>query len=171
MEENCKVEGAFLFEETGSANTFQIPEEASKPIYIANIQLLPGSDELHIENIDLWKRFMLSEQDYDRLKSLGLKGRLKVVGCTCLGDTPEKARALLVMQRQIREPIDLPQPDMCEVIYLQEGDSWRKFPAEAPVLRRRIRLNIDSEDENCTYVFTEAYYGSVAGGGGRTFCW
>ena len=174
MNQDCEIGDSFFieeFEEGDGRDPPLFPEETKKSIYCAQIQLLSGPDQLQIENINLWQRFMLTRQDYDRLQSLGLRGLLRIVGYTCLGEAPYKARALLVAQSQITGLVDLPQPDECEVIYYQVGDVWRKFPKGAPVLKRRFRLSIDPEHKNCTYVFTESYFGSDSGGGGRTFCW
>ena len=170
MNQHSEIDNGFIFEY--SSSSLEIPEEASKSIYVAKIQLLSGSNELSIENPHIWKRFMLTKPDYDRLQSLGLKGSLSVVGCSSHGSDANKARALIVARCQIKEAIDLPQPDECDVVYYQVGDAWQKFPEDAPVLKKRFRLSIDPEHKNCTCLFTEAYFGSSAGaGGGRTFCW
>jgi hypothetical protein len=76
-----------------------------------------------------------------------------------------------VAQHQIKEAGDLPQPDGCEVIYYQVGDEWRKFPVEAPVLKKRFRLSIDRANENLTNIWHEASFGSKAGSGGGAFDW
>jgi hypothetical protein len=75
-----------------------------------------------------------------------------------------------VARHQIREAIDLAQPDGCDVIYYQVGDEWRRFPADAPVLKKRFRLSIDPANENRTNIWEEAYFGSKAGSGG-SFTW
>ena len=124
----------------------EIPAEELRHSFHATIQLISGSDELEIENIKLWRRFNLTDEDFNRLRSLGLKGKLRVTGCGSCGSSPSKARCLIVAQHQIKEDVDLPQPNDCEIIYYQVGDEWKKFPAEAPVLRKRFRLSIDSEN-------------------------
>jgi hypothetical protein len=144
----------------------EVPEEEKQPSFNATFQLFSGSDELKIENINVWHQFNLTEEVFNRLKSLGLKGKLRVCGYDSSGYAPFKARALIVMHHQIKEPVDLLQPDNCEIIYYQEGDEWRKFPEDAPVLRKRFRLSIDPIDKNLTNIWTEAYYGSEAGSGG-----
>jgi hypothetical protein len=82
------------------------------------------------------------------------------------GDAPYRTRTLIVAQHQIREAVDLPQPDQCEAIYYQVGDEWRKFPADAPTLKKRFRLSIDPANENLTNIWQEASFGSRFGGGG-----
>ena len=114
--------------------------EELQPSFHATIQLISGSDELEIEDVNLWHQFQLTDKDFDRLQSLGLKGKFRVTGWGTSGYPPFKARSLIVAERQIKEGVDLPQPNGCEVVYYQVGDEWRKFPAEAPVLHRRFRL-------------------------------
>ena len=144
----------------------EIPEEAKQSSFHANIQLLPGPDKLEIENVTLWNQFHLTDEDFSRLQSLGLKGKLRATGWGTSGYAPYKARALIVARHQIREAVDLPQPNGCEVIYYQVGDEWRRFPAEAPVLKKRFRLSIDRENAQLTNIWVELYFGSDQGGGG-----
>ncbi len=144
----------------------EVPEEELQPSFHATFQLLPGSDELEIENVNVWRQFNLTEEDFNRLQSLGLKGILRVCGYQSAGYAPFRARTLIVAHHQIKEPVDLLQPDNCEVIYYQEEDEWRKSPEDAQVLKKRFRLSIDPTDRNLTNIWTEAYYGSDSGGGG-----
>jgi hypothetical protein len=148
----------------------EIPEEEKQSSFIASIQLISDSDELEIEDVSLWNQFHLTDEDFNRLRAIGLKGKLRVTGWGTLGSAPYEARTLIVARHQIREAVDLPQPDGCEVIYYQVGDEWRRFPAEVPVLKKRFRLSIDPANENLTNIWEEAYFGSDAGGGGG-FSW
>ena len=149
----------------------EIPEEEKQPSFHATIQLIPGSDELEIEEVSVWNQFHLNGDDFTRLRSLGLKGKLRVTGFGTMGSAPYRARTLIVARHQIKEAVDLPQPDGCEVIYYQVGDEWWKLPAEAPVLKKRFRLSIDRANESLTNIWAEAYFGSDAGGGGGAFNW
>ena len=69
------------------------------------------------------------------------------------------------------EARDLPQPNNCQMVYYQVGDEWRKFPAEAPVLKKRFRLTIDQVNRALFNIWAEAYFGSDEGGGGGLFNW
>ncbi len=149
---------------------FEIPEEGQQSSFSAFIRLVSGSDELEIEDVSLWNQFHLTDEDFNYLRAIGLKGKLRAVGWGTSGYAPYKARTLIVAQHQIREAIDLPQPDACEVIYYQVGDEWRRFPAEVPVLKKRFRLSIDPANENRTDIWQELYFGSKAGNGGG-FTW
>jgi hypothetical protein len=161
----------FQWDDPRLKQILEVPVEEQQPSFHATIQLISGSDELEIEDVNLWHRFYLTDKDFHRLKSLGLRGKLRVTGCGASGHAPFKARGLIVAQRQIKESVDLPQPNDCEVIYYQNGDEWRKFPSDAPVLKKRFRLSIDSENEYLTNIWAEAYYRSESGGGGGAFNW
>jgi hypothetical protein len=143
----------------------EIPAEELQPSFHVTIQLLSGSDKLEIEDINLWHQFHLTDKDFNRLQSLGLKGMLRIVGYESAGHAP-KARTLIVAQHQITYPVDLPQPNNCEIIYYQANDGWHKFPEGAPVLKKRFRLSVDPTDKNLTHIWTESYFDSDTGGGG-----
>lgn len=145
---------------------FEIPEEENQSSFYAPIQLLPGSDELEIEDVSVWNQCHLTDEDFNRLRAIGLKGKLRAAGWGALGDAPYEARTLIVLRHQIKEAVDLTQPDGCDVIYYQVGDEWQRYPAEVPVLKKRFRLSIDPANENLTNIWHEAYFGSEAGGGG-----
>jgi hypothetical protein len=149
----------------------EIPEEAKQSSFHATIQLLPGSDELEIEDVLLWDQFHLTADDFNHLQSLGLNGKLRVAGRGTSGYAPYRARTLIVARQQLKEAVDLPQPDNCEVIYYQVGDEWRRFPVEVPVMKKRFRLSIDRANEQLTNIWAELYFGSDQGGGGGAFNW
>ncbi len=149
---------------------YEIPVEENQSSFSVCIKLISGSDELEIEDVSLWNHFQLTDEDFNRLEAIGLKGKLRVIGGGTLGYAPYKARTLIVARHQIKEAVDLAQPDGCDVIYYQVGDEWRRFPADAPVLKKRFRLSIDPANENWTNVWEEASFGSKAGGGGG-FTW
>ena len=176
MAEEPRSECSFSIEEMRAGDPrlrqfLEIPEEAHQSSFHATIQILPGPDGLEIENVTLWNQFHLRDEDFNRLQSLGLKGKLRVTGWGTSGYAPYKARTLIVARHQIREAVDLPQPNGCEVIYYQVGDEWRRFPAEAPVLKKRFRLSIDRANAQLTNVWSELYFGSDQGGGGGAFNW
>jgi hypothetical protein len=151
-----------------------LPEKEKQSSFVATIQLLPGSNRLEIEEMDgqlAWSYSKLSVEDFTSLEALGLRGKLIASGCTCLGDEPFTSRTLIVAQHPIKEPVDLPQPNNCQVIYYQVGDKWRKFPEDAPVLKKRFRLTIDPSNQLLFDMWTEGYFGSDAGGGGGLFNW
>ena len=153
---------------------FELPKEETQSSFVATIQLLPGSDKLEIEEMDgqlAWGHSKLSMEDFTFIEALGLRGKLIASGCGCLGDEPFNSRTLIVAQHPIKEPVDLSQPNNCQVIYYQVGDEWRKFPADAPVLKKRMRLTTDPANQALFHMWVEAYFESDAGGGGGLFNW
>ena len=152
----------------------ELPEEEKQSSFIATIQLLPGSEPLEIEEMDgqlAWSSSNLSADDFTAIEALGLRGKLIASGCSSSGSEPFTSRTLIVAQHPIKEPVDLSQPNNCQVIYYQVGDEWQRFPADAPVLKKRIRLTPDPSNQNLFNMWEEAYFGSDAGGGGGLFNW
>jgi hypothetical protein len=151
-----------------------LPAEETQSSFVATIQLLPGCEALEIEEMDgqlAWSYSKLSADDFTALEALGLRGKVVASGCSCLGEEPYTSRTLIVAQHQIKEPVDLPQPNNCHVIYYQVGDDWRKFPADAPGLKKRVRLTPDPSNQNLFDMWVEAHFGSAAGSGGGLFNW
>ena len=175
MDEGSECECSFTIEEMRSDDPrlrqlLAIPEEEKQSSFSAFIQLISGSNGLEIEDVGLWNQFHLTDEDFNRLGTIGLKGKLRLIGWGTSGYAPYKARTLIVARHQIREAIDLAQPDGCDVIYYQVGAEWRRFPADAPVLKKRFRLSIDPANENRTNIWEEVYFGSREGSGGG-FTW
>ncbi|MDQ3882096.1 MAG: hypothetical protein M3249_02910, partial [Thermoproteota archaeon] len=83
-------------------------EEDEQSFSYATIQLISGSDKLEIEDVNLWEQSHPTDEDFNRLRSLGLKGKLRVAGWGTSGQAPCKARTLVVVRYQIREAVDLP---------------------------------------------------------------
>jgi len=81
----------------------EIPEEEKQSSFSATIQLISSSDEFEIEDVSLWNQFHLTDEDFTRLRAIGLKGKLRVTGWGTLGSAPYKARTLIVARHQIRE--------------------------------------------------------------------
>ena len=171
MSNHPNIESSFTIEELQKddprlKSLLEVPKVELQPSFHAEIQLLSGADELEIENVNLWHQFNLTDEDFNRLQALGMKGKLRVVGYESAGSAPIKARTLIVAQHQIKEPVDLPQPNNCEIIYYQTDDGWRKFPEDAAVLKKRFRLSIDPRDKTLTHIWTEAYFDSESGSDG-----
>lgn len=147
-----------------------LPDEERQSSVYVQLQLLRGSEQLEIEQVDLisWHyNFKLTVAGLSTLEALGLRGKLKLNGGGSSGEEPFTSRTLIVAQHPIKDAFDLPQPNNCEVVYYQVGDEWRKFPADAPVLKKRFRLTPDPASQDLYYLWEEAYFGSDAGGGRR----
>jgi len=156
-----------------------LPEEEKQSSFVATIQLLPGSDKLEIEEMHgqlAWRDSKLSLEDFTSIEALGLRGKLIASGYSSSDHEPFNSRTLhsrtlIVAQHPIKEPVDLSQPNNCQVIYYQLGDEWRKSPADAPVLKKRIRLTTDPTNHALFNIWVEDYFESEAGGAGGLFNW
>jgi hypothetical protein len=109
--------------------------------------------------------FKLADADLSKLKSLGLTGQVAFDGSSGFIGRGKHARTLIVMQRQLEETVELPQPDGVEVIYIQGKDGWKMYPSDAPTLQRTIRLWADKRNPNwATRYSVERVDGSRQGG-------
>jgi len=133
--------------------------------------------ETGLELLDFRKNFNieLSEKDVAEIKSLGLTGELTFSSSGTYGRAShvrivKHARVLVVMKHQLTEPVDLPQPDGVEVIYIQGDDKWHKYPSDAPTLKRVIHLEADKKAPQwATLYMVEHVDGSRQGG--TLFTW
>jgi len=104
------------------------------------------------DSSNLSNNFRLSNEDISSLKSLGLTGQIAyagssgVVGVDNSKDKP--ARVLIVMHHQLKESVELKQPDGVDVIYIQNENGWKMYPSNAPTLERTIHLSVDEKDPN-----------------------
>jgi hypothetical protein len=83
MDEGSECECSFTIEEMRSDDPrlkqlLEIPEEEKQSSFSALIQLISGSDGLEIEDVGLWNQFHLTDEDFNRLLAIGLKGKLRV---------------------------------------------------------------------------------------------
>lgn len=113
----------------------------------------------------------VSEDNLSQLKSLGFTGQLTYAGGSgVVGRGNKHARAIIIMQHQLKEPIDLHQPDGVEVIYIQTNDGWKMIPSDAPTLQRVIHLEADKRDPTWATLYSvERADGSRQGG--TLFTW
>jgi hypothetical protein len=79
--------------------------------------------------------------DIKFLSQAGLRGTLQSYGSTARNTTDwPRAKAILILTQDLTADVSLPQPSHCTIAYLQEGDSFRRVPADAPTLTRGINL-------------------------------
>ena len=113
-------------------------------------------------------RVALRDEELDRLRSVGLRGRLTVVSTSTQGSGPA-SRMVVVMKAQPTSPVTLRQPDKAAVIYVQNGDQWTRYPSDVPVLARTVELSTSPDSPHHT-VFM-AQLASGAGSGGIAAIW
>jgi len=110
----------------------------------------------------------LTADDINLLKSLDLRGRLEGYTQVYYGDG-KPGRAIIIMQHQLKSPVELPQPDRTTVIYVQDGDEWKMYPVNAPTLKRTIRLEVSESGNDVTEYWVEHADGAKSGG--QAFYW
>ena len=90
----------------------------------------------------------LSARDVEQIEAAGLRGELSVYTANDHYGSGKKSHATIVMQRPITDVVDLKEPDATSVVYVQGDHGWRMFPADAPTLKRTIRLEPAPYDPN-----------------------
>lgn len=104
----------------------------------------------------------------EQLKEIGLTGEIGNYGYSIHGQG-ERSEAIIVMQKQVQQPTDLPQPDATTIIYVQYEHGWKLYPPSAPMLRRTIRIDSLADDPRQTTIMVELANGSRQGTG--VCCW
>ncbi len=136
-------------------------------LQVTAVKWQPGPEPLTAQQVF---DFKLSNEDVARLESLGLTGHVTFAAGSGFVGRGKSARVLIVMQRQLKESVELPQPDGVEVIYIQGEDGWKMYPSDAPTLQRAIRLWADEQDPTwATRYSIERADGSRQGG--TLFTW
>ncbi len=125
-------------------------------VEVIGLKWEPGPEPLSVQD-------GVSDRDLSQLKSIGLSGRLREYGSGTFG-RGKPSRVLILMQHQLDKPVDLPEPDGVEVIYIQEEHSWKMYPADAPILSRVIRLWPDESNPQATRYWVELADGARQGG-------
>src|SRR2546423_3298378 len=100
------------------------------------------------------RTYDLTADDINLLKSLDLRGRLEGYTQVYYGDG-KPGRAIIIMQHQLKSPVELPQPDGTTVIYVQDGDEWKMYPVNAPTLKRTILLEVSESGNDVTEYWVE----------------
>jgi hypothetical protein len=112
----------------------------------------------------------LDHKDLEFLKSAGVTGHVQRITSGKYGNGLPNGRVVLVAYKQIERPIQLALPDAMEIYYIQSEDGWLRYPSDARVLERRIRLVQDeSQPARATLFQIENADGSHQGG--TAFIW
>lgn len=100
----------------------------------------PGSAPIRLRDFEL--RGLLTQDDRALLGQAIEGGRVVVRGGERFGRTAESsaARMIILFTGPLRGATSLPLPDAVNVVYIQEGDTFRRHPENAPVLTRVIEL-------------------------------
>jgi hypothetical protein len=90
----------------------------------------------------------LSSRDIEQIEAAGLRGELSVYTANDRYGSGKKSHVTIVMQRPVTDVVELKEPDATSVVYVQGDRGWRMFPADAPTLKRTIRLEPVAYDPN-----------------------
>jgi hypothetical protein len=110
-----------------------LPDRDAQSLDVMIKRLVPGPGEIGPDS-------GLTKDEVAVLNSLGLKGELHGGIQSSSGSGEKSARALIVIRGALTSKIKLRQPKATNVVYVQDGSTWRMYPSDAPTLRKRITL-------------------------------
>jgi hypothetical protein len=134
------------------------------PMRITVVKHTPqGDTDLKV----IWRDSEPDEFEKGQLKMLGLHGEAEVSNVFNLGPTQANiSHTLIVLTQPLAHEVHLAEA-RDNVVYIQQGSAWRKFPPDASVSWRKIELY--QAGRNCTVVLVWYGLGHQAGSGGP--CW
>ena len=107
----------------------------------------------------------LSAADIERLKSAGVTGKVEIFSFDNYGNGSKQSAAIVVIQNPVTAPVELPEPNATAIVYVQHADGWRLYPADAPTLKRTIRIQPIREDPKQSELAVELSSGARQGFG------
>jgi hypothetical protein len=110
-----------------------LPDRNAQSLEVVIERLVPGPEEIGPDS-------GLTKEDVAILNSLGLKGKLHGGIQSYSGSGEKSARALIVIRGPLTSKVTLLQPKATNVVYVQDGSTFRMYPSDAPKLRQRITL-------------------------------
>jgi hypothetical protein len=127
----------------------------------------PSSEPLTVSNLSGKSRpdTRLTEADIEQLRQAGVTGAVANYVVNNYGNGGKSSRAIIVIQNPVSVPVEFPEPDGATDVYVQHGNTWQKYPANAPILKRIIRIETIWDDPKQTVVRVELSDGSAPGFG------
>jgi hypothetical protein len=113
-----------------------LPQKAEQSLEVVYVRVVPGPGELPA-NAGAGN---LTQDELKFLNSHGLTGTLLFGMSDYRGSTPTEARAVIVFTGELHSRAELREPSGTNVIYIQQGDGWKMYPANAPTNRRKIEF-------------------------------
>jgi hypothetical protein len=110
-----------------------LPDRNAQSLEVVIERLVPGPDEIGPDS-------GLTKNELAVLNSLALKGKLHSGIQSYSGSGEKSAHALIVIRGPLTSKITLRQPKATNVLYVQDGSTFRMYPSDAPTLRQRITL-------------------------------
>jgi len=111
-----------------------VPDRDAQSLEVQVMRLVAGPEQLTVENTGL------TTSEIGILRSIGLHGKLLGGIQSFSGGGNKQARALIIVSSPLSAKVTLREPRAISVVYVQEGDSWNMYPANAPTLRKTITL-------------------------------
>jgi hypothetical protein len=110
-----------------------LPGRDAQSLEVIIERLVPGPDEIGPDS-------GLTNNELAVLNSLGLKGKLHSGIQSYSGLGEKNAHALIVIRGPLTSKVTLRQPRATNVVYVQDGSTFRMYPSDAPTLKQRITL-------------------------------
>jgi hypothetical protein len=121
----------------------------------------PGTSTLAIE--DLRSTPMLLKSDVDLLRSNDVRGQVNVISGAVVGTGPS-ARAIVLLSHPPSQSVTLNQPHAAALLYLQDQENFRHYPANVTFADRTIELNTIDPARKMVRYSVELISGARQGG-------
>jgi hypothetical protein len=113
-----------------------VPDRDAQSLDYVVTVLTPGTQQITAAN-----NSDLTPAEIELLHSAGITGELHVeISGSYSNGSEKKARALIVVRGPLNSEALLRQPKAMDAVYVQDGNSWRIYPNEAPTIRKKIKL-------------------------------
>ena len=123
----------------------------------------PGSTGLEVQ--DFRNVNILVESDRDLLKKSLNNGQVQIWGAHASNTaTAPRARMIILFTERLAQMAVLPQPDASDVLYVQEGSTFRRYPTDSPVLSRVVEIMPYGNRPGLLHLSVEHVLGAKSGG-------
>jgi hypothetical protein len=106
----------------------------------------------------------LSQFEARALKDLGINGALMFKGTATFG-SGKPSSVLIIIRHPVQKPIELKEPDSCQIVYVQHDGSWAMYPPNAHTLSRTILIQPVWKHPEQNQIMTELSTGARMGFG------
>lgn len=151
----------------GSSYVRSLLDGPDQQLEVAFLRWEQGPQELAFASDEPFAPTLFA-QELSLLRSAGLRGTLRLEGSAQHGTGPH-ARMVVVLASRPASPVVLLQPDRADIVYVQEGESWGRYPSEAPLQRRTLELYAPDESPVSTLYRVELANGTRSSGTAMTW--
>ncbi|MGA8367440.1 MAG: hypothetical protein ACLQMT_07230 [Candidatus Acidiferrales bacterium] len=137
-----------------------VPKQPKQSLQVRLVRVVSGSQDVGADG----KTGGLTEDEVNELKSLGVTGTLRASSGTSVSHRPFTPRAsvIVVFTGDLRSPMELREPQATHVMYVQQGDAWKMYPADAPTVRYEIKFWPSETDPRIIEVQSGSFRGSFS---------